>query len=82
MHMYPELSFAEHKTAKFVGEQLEKAGIPFQPGYAGTGILAEVEGKAPGKVIALRAERRIKRKGHLASPVLEETVIRLAGVGL
>ena len=30
----------------------------------------------------LRAERRIKRSGHLASPVLEETVIRLVGVGL
>ncbi len=56
IHMNPELSFEEHKTASYIAGILEKAGIPCKKGIAGTGLLAEIEGKAPGKVIALRAD--------------------------
>lgn len=56
LHQYPELSFQEHETAKYIAAVLEKDGIPFREGIAGTGILAEVEGNSPGKTIALRAD--------------------------
>ena len=44
IHQYPELSFAEHETARYIAEQLTAEGIPFRP-IAGTGILAKIEGK-------------------------------------
>jgi metal-dependent amidase/aminoacylase/carboxypeptidase family protein len=57
LHTHPELSFQEYDTARFVAEQLDKAGIPFRQGIAGTGILAWIEGKNPQKkCIALRAD--------------------------
>lgn len=56
IHMHPELSFQEHETAAYIAGILDKAGIPCRTGIAGTGMVAEVAGKAPGKVIALRAD--------------------------
>ncbi len=57
LHMHPELSFQEFKTARFVQNELIKMEIPFRSGIAGTGILAKIEGKNPTKkVIALRAD--------------------------
>lgn len=57
LHTHPELSFQEYDTARFVAEQLDKAGIPYRQGIAGTGILAWIEGKNPQKkCIALRAD--------------------------
>ncbi len=54
--MHPELSFKEYDTADFIARMLEKEGIPCRKGIAGTGILAEVEGATPGRIIALRAD--------------------------
>ena len=57
LHMHPELSFNEHKTSAFVQEQLARAGISFKSGVAGTGVVAMIEGRNPGKkVIALRGD--------------------------
>jgi amidohydrolase len=56
LHRYPELSFQEHETSEFIASVLEKEGIPYRKGIAGTGILAEVKGSSPGKIIALRAD--------------------------
>ena len=57
LHQYPELSFQEFETSKYVQNELTKMGIPFRAGIAGTGILGRVEGKNPSsKVIALRAD--------------------------
>ncbi|KKL63953.1 hypothetical protein LCGC14_2169970, partial [marine sediment metagenome] len=56
IHRNPELSFHEHETADFIASTLEKAGILYKKGIAGTGILAEVEGSKPGRIIALRAD--------------------------
>jgi amidohydrolase len=57
LHQHPELSFEENQTSLFVQEKLKKLGIGFKSGYAGTGIVAKLEGKNPGKkVIALRAD--------------------------
>jgi amidohydrolase len=56
-HKLPELSFEEHKTASFICDYLEREGIPFRKGIAGTGIIGIIEGKKPGtRVVGLRAD--------------------------
>jgi amidohydrolase len=57
IHSHPELSFLEEKTSDFISEKLTGWGIRHQRGVAGTGIVALLEGKNPGKrCIALRAD--------------------------
>ena len=57
IHMHPELSFHEEKTAAFVTAQLKDMGITYKDQVAGTGIVALIEGKNPGKkTVALRAD--------------------------
>ncbi len=57
IHANPELSYSEYNTAKFISEKLTALGIPHSTGVAGTGIVALIEGKKPGKrCIALRAD--------------------------
>jgi len=56
-HRHPELSYEETETSLYICNWLEKNGISFRKGIAGTGIIGNIEGKAKGgKVIALRAE--------------------------
>ena len=56
IHTNPELSFEEHQTADFVSGKLTSLGIQHRR-MAGTGIVALIEGKNPGKrCIALRAD--------------------------
>jgi amidohydrolase len=56
-HRHPELSYEETETSQFICNWLEKNGINFRSGIAGTGIIGTIKGKAHGsKVIALRAE--------------------------
>lgn len=54
-HMYPEPSWKEIETSKKIMAELDKMGIPYRS-IAGTGILATIEGKQPGKTVALRAD--------------------------
>jgi amidohydrolase len=57
IHAHPELSFVEYNTAEFVASELDKWGINFTKGVAGTGIVAIIEGRNPSKkCLALRAE--------------------------
>lgn len=57
LHANPELSFEEHETAKYVGQQLKDLGLEVEEGVADTGLVAYVKGKNPDKkVIALRAD--------------------------
>lgn len=56
LHSYPELSFNETNTAKYIEETLKKWNIPFQNNIGGNGIVAWVKGIRSGKNIALRAE--------------------------
>lgn len=57
IHAHPELSFREFNTAAYVSSQLERLGIAFQEGIAGTGIVAVIEGKkSSGRCLAIRAE--------------------------
>lgn len=57
LHMHPELSFKEEKTAEFVWKQLDEIGISEKSRLAGTGIVALIRGKNPeSKTVALRAD--------------------------
>jgi amidohydrolase len=56
-HKFPELSYKEINTSAYICEWLEKNGIQYRKGIAGTGIIGTIEGKGGGnKVIAVRAE--------------------------
>jgi amidohydrolase len=56
-HMYPELSYEESDTSAFICSWLQKNGVSFRKGIAGTGIIGTIEGKAKGnRVLAIRAE--------------------------
>jgi len=66
IHAHPELSFREHNTSAFVSEKLKEWGVSHKTGIAGTGIVALIEGRNPGKrCIALRADMD-------ALPIMEE----------
>ena len=56
LHRHPELSGEEYGTSEKVQEELEKRGISFSSGYAGTGVLGVIEGGRPGRMVALRAD--------------------------
>lgn len=57
LHTYPELSFQEHETSKYIQEKLTEYGIPFQAGIIDTGVVGLIQGKNPNsKCIALRAD--------------------------
>lgn len=57
LHMHPELSFHEKKTARFVANQLTNMGLSPQEGIADTGVVVLIEGQKPAsKTIALRAD--------------------------
>ena len=56
LHRHPELSFAEHQTARFIAEQLAACGIECRP-VAGTGVLAKIEGCGDlRRAVVLRAD--------------------------
>ena len=54
-HRHPEVAFAESRTSAVVREFLESLGLPVRSA-AGTGLVAVLEGKKPGKTVALRAD--------------------------
>ena len=65
LHQYPELSFEEIQTGKFIADQLARLGIRHEHGWAENGVVGLIEGKNPEcAVIALRADM-------YALPILE-----------
>lgn len=57
LHAHPELSFEETGTAAYVAARLDNLGIPYEQAIAGTGIVAEINGRgARSKTIGLRAD--------------------------
>lgn len=55
IHANPELSFQEYQTSAFITKALDELGIRYKK-MADTGIVGLIEGKASGKVVALRAD--------------------------
>ena len=45
MHKYPEISFQEHNTMKFVSDTLTNLGIQHEKGVGDTGVVAFISGK-------------------------------------
>lgn len=56
LHQYPELSAEEYNTSQRVQNKLDEFNIPYQTGYAETGILGIIKGEQPGKIIGIRAD--------------------------
>ncbi|WP_425071075.1 M20 aminoacylase family protein [Sagittula sp. S175] len=57
LHQHPELGLDCFKTAAFVVERLKEFGITeIHEGIARTGVVAIIEGRAPGRTIGLRAD--------------------------
>ncbi|WP_342513029.1 amidohydrolase [Sporosarcina sp. FSL K6-1522] len=56
LHMHPELSFKEHKTAQYIHDFYAELGIEVRAGVGGNGVVARVKGGRPGKTVALRAD--------------------------
>ena len=71
LHQHPELAFEEHETAKAVAAFLTRLKIPFRAGIGKTGIVALLEGSAPGRTIGIRADMD-------ALPIHEETGLAFA----
>ncbi len=57
LHQYPEVSFEEQETTKYLAGELDKMGIPYEINpEKNTGIVAWLEGPKPGKTIMLRSD--------------------------
>lgn len=56
IHAYPELSYEEYETSRFIQDKLRSWNIPFEV-KANTGVVGLIEGKNPSsRTIALRAD--------------------------
>ncbi len=66
LHRHPELSDHEAETAALVASRLREIGIEPRTGVGGHGVVADIEGRAQGPVVALRADMD-------ALPIQEET---------
>lgn len=66
LHRHPELSNVEYETTKYIVSLLEQAGVAIADYGLKTGVIAEIRGRLPGPVIALRADID-------ALPIHEET---------
>lgn len=72
LHEYPELSFEEFETSKFICNELDLLGIPYEKGFVKTGIVALIKGKNPeSKSFALRGDMD-------ALPITENTGLEFA----
>lgn len=56
LHAHPELSFQEFETADYIEARLREIGIDAIQTKAQTGKVLEIQGKYPGKTVALRAD--------------------------
>ncbi|AQQ52562.1 M20 family metallopeptidase [Planococcus lenghuensis] len=56
LHMNPEPSFKETKTAKYIADFYRDLGVEVRTNVGGNGVVATVRGGKPGKTVALRAD--------------------------
>jgi amidohydrolase len=68
LHQYPELSYQEFETSRFIQQKLSAYNIPYKV-IAQTGVVGIIEGRNPGKrITALRADMD-------ALPITEENQV-------
>ena len=69
LHAHPELSFKEEKTAQYIADFYKGKDVKVTTNIEGeNGIVVEINGKAPGRTIGLRAD-------FDALPITEETEV-------
>lgn len=73
LHRHPELAFAERRTASIVRERLAALGLAVRPGVGGTGVVADLEGTAPGPRVLVRADMD-------ALPIIEGTGLEYSSI--
>lgn len=56
LHQNPEIAFEEHDTAAFLATRLEEMGLSVRKGFAGTGLVASLQGRQSGPNIGFRAD--------------------------
>lgn len=57
LHMHPEVSFKETKTAAYIADFYKQLGVQdVRTGVGGNGVVARIKGSRPGKTVALRAD--------------------------
>lgn len=56
IHAHPEIGFDVERTAGVVAAELDRLGIVYQTGIGRTGIVADIEGGAPGPRLLIRAD--------------------------
>ena len=55
IHQHPELGYQEFNTSKLIAEHLDEIGIPYQTGFAKTGVVAELK-RGLGPTVLIRAD--------------------------
>ena len=71
LHAHPELSGKEENTASYIANALREMGLEPVERVGGYGVVALIEGKAPGKCVGLRAD-------FDALPIQEKTGLDIA----
>lgn len=71
LHRHPELGLEEHRTTEKIKQALAAAGVPMLDTGLETGVIAEIRGGRPGRVIGLRCDID-------ALPIQEETGLSYA----
>lgn len=71
LHQIPEVGLHLPQTSKYVADRLREMDIEFRENVGGSGIVGLIQGKGPGKTIALRADMD-------ALPIKEETGLPFA----
>lgn len=56
LHQYPELSREEYETTKAIQKWLREEGIEIRHTEMKTGVFADIVGKQPGPIVAIRAD--------------------------
>ncbi|NOT38743.1 MAG: amidohydrolase [Saprospiraceae bacterium] len=83
LHMHPELSFKEYKTAEFIQSILDKWGIKYSKNWATTGIVGDIQSSHPSdRVVALRADMDallIREDNNLAYCSMNDGIMHACG---
>ncbi len=56
LHMHPEVSFKEVKTANYIYNFYQKLGVEVRAHVGGNGVVATIKGEKSGPTVALRAD--------------------------
>jgi len=73
LHLHPELSGQEEKTAERIVNHLQRIGLRYEANVGGHGVVAEIPGKTKGPYVALRADTD-------GLPIHEETGLSFSSV--